>query len=123
VTWRRVRELGGPAWERGGARARRPWVRAAWEEHWRSKTRERLKRELMRRDVGELASVEHGSWSGMVQAVQELACWRAGVGAGAAETWAAPSEWRERARGDVRELAVWAAVERPEQSRPMGTSR
>jgi hypothetical protein len=55
--------------------------------------------------------------------MQELVCWRAGVGAGAAETWAAPSEWRERARGDVWELAVWAAVERPEQSRPMGTSR
>jgi hypothetical protein len=35
---------------------------------------------------------------------------------------AAPSEWRERARGGARELAVWAGVERPEQSEPMGTS-
>jgi hypothetical protein len=77
-------------------------VRAAWEEHWRSRTRERLKRELMRRDVGKLASVKHGSWNGMVQAVQELACWRAGVGAGAAGTWAAPSEWREMwEHGDI----------------------
>jgi hypothetical protein len=92
-------------------------------ERCQSRTRERLTRELMRRDVGELASVEHGSWSGMVQAVQELACWRAGVGAGVAGTWAAPCKWRERACGGVWELAVWAAVERPEQSKPMGMSR
>jgi hypothetical protein len=77
----------------------------------------------MRRDVGELASDEHGSWCGMVQAVQELACWRADVDAGAAGTWAAPSEWRERARGGVRALVVWAGVEWPEQSGPMGASR
>jgi hypothetical protein len=37
--------------------------------------------------------------------------------------WAAPSEWRERARGGARELAVWAGVDRPEQSKPIGTSR
>jgi hypothetical protein len=55
--------------------------------------------------------------------VQELAYWRAGAGAGAAGTWAAPSEWRERARGDTRKLAVYAGVRRPEQSGPMGTSR
>jgi hypothetical protein len=88
-----------------------------------SKTRERFRRELMRHDVGELASDEHGSWSGVVQAVQELACRRAGVDAGVAGTWAAPSEWRERAHCGVRALAVWAGVERPEQSGPIGTSR
>jgi hypothetical protein len=43
-------------------------------ERCQSKTRECLRRELMRHDVGELTSDEHGSWSGMVQAVQELAC-------------------------------------------------
>jgi hypothetical protein len=88
-----------------------------------SRACERLRCELMRRDAGELASSEHGSWSGMVYAVQELACWRAGAGAGAAGTWAAPSEWRERARGGMRELAVWAGVQRLEKSGPMGTSR
>jgi hypothetical protein len=35
--------------------------------------------ELTRHDAGELASGEHRSWSGTVQAVQELACWRAGA--------------------------------------------
>jgi hypothetical protein len=46
-----------------------------------------------------------------------------GAGAGAAGTWAAPSEWREHVRGGTRELAVWAGVERPEKNGPMGTSR
>jgi hypothetical protein len=45
--------------------------------------------------------------------VWELAYRRAGASVGAAGTWAAPSEWRERARGGARELAVlgkcWAA--------------
>jgi hypothetical protein len=44
-----------------------------------SGVRVRLRRELTRRDAGELASGEHRSWSGTVQAVQELACWRAGA--------------------------------------------
>jgi hypothetical protein len=43
------------------------------------------------------------------------------AGAGAAETWVAPSGWRERARGGARELAVWAGVERQaERSRGVG---
>jgi hypothetical protein len=105
--------------------AQEEWVRGSRAHERRPQLgwRERLRHELMRRDASELASSEHGSQSGMVQAVQELACWRAGVGAGVTGTWAAPSKWRERARGGVRELAVWAAVERPEQSRPMGMSR
>jgi hypothetical protein len=56
----------------------------------------------MRRDVGELASVEHGSWNGMVQAVQELACWRAGVGAGVQG---------ERVRGRAERAQILATLE------------
>jgi hypothetical protein len=94
---RRASRSGYTAWfssavEAGSAQEPSGWCGAGSdagepEAEWRqSRTRERLRRELMRRDVGELASDEHGSWSGMVQAVQELACWRASVGAGAAGT-------------------------------------
>jgi hypothetical protein len=38
-------------------------------------------------------------------------------------TWATPSGWRERARGDARKLAVYADVGRPEQSEPMSMNR
>jgi hypothetical protein len=85
----------------------------AWSRRWRAAWlgRERLRHELMRRDASELALSEYGSWSGMVLAVQELVCWRAGASVGAAGTWAAPSKWRERARDGVRKLAAWTGVE------------
>jgi hypothetical protein len=37
-------------------------------------------------------------------------CWRASASAGAVGTWAAPSEWCERVRGDARKLEVYAGV-------------
>jgi hypothetical protein len=54
-------------WSRGAAA-----VRAGERRHHggrlrlANRARERLKRELIRRDAGELASSEHGSWSSMV---------------------------------------------------------
>jgi hypothetical protein len=56
--------------------AQEEWVRGsrAHERRPQLSWRERLRHELIRRDAGELASSEYGSWSGMVSAVQELTC-------------------------------------------------
>jgi hypothetical protein len=50
----------------GGAGCSAAEVGGDVEGRRQSRARERLRRELMRRDAGEQVSSEHGSWTGMV---------------------------------------------------------